>query len=77
MLRLQSVSALDLQAFLSVPEQLLQQAPELQLAVASFAETPKSLLEVLVNSTSSEVVEAASLHVNWAGEITIVNSANL
>ena len=70
MLRLQSVSALDLQAFLSVPEQLLQQAPELQLAVASFAETPKSLLEVLVNSTSSEVVEAASLHVNWAGEIT-------
>lgn len=70
MQRLQSVSASDLQAFLSAPEQLLQQALELQLAVASFANTPKSLLEALVNSTFEEVVEAACLHVNWAGEIT-------
>ncbi|GJD21881.1 hypothetical protein RIVM261_068370 [Rivularia sp. IAM M-261] len=77
MQRLQSVSASDLQAFLGAPEQLLQQPVELQLAVASFADTPKSLLEVLVNSASLEVAEAASLHVNWAGEITIVNSANL
>lgn len=65
-----SVSASDLQAFLGAPEQLIKQPVELQLAIASFADTPKSLLEVLVNSTFQEVTEAASLHVNWAGEIT-------
>ncbi|BAZ11925.1 leucine rich repeat variant [Calothrix sp. NIES-4071] len=70
MQRLQLVSASDLQAFLGAPEQLLQQPTQLQLAVASFVETPRSLLEVLVNSASEEVAEAASLHVNWAGEIT-------
>ena len=65
-----SISVSDLQAFLSAPEQLRKQPVELQLAVANFVDTPKSLLEVLVNSASLEVAEAASLHVNWAGEIT-------
>lgn len=65
-----SISALDLQTFLGAPEQLRKQPPELQLAVANFVDTPKSLLKVLVNSTSQQVAEAASLHVNWAGEIT-------
>ncbi|MBD2166961.1 hypothetical protein H6G04_21455 [Calothrix membranacea FACHB-236] len=67
---LQPVSVADLQAFLDTPEQLLQQSPQLQLAVASYIETPRSLLEVLVNSTDSQVSQAASLHVNYAGEIT-------
>ncbi|BAZ01968.1 leucine rich repeat variant [Tolypothrix tenuis PCC 7101] len=67
---LQPVSVADLQAFLDTPEQLLQQSPQLQLAVASYIETPRSLLEVLANSTDTQVSQAASLHVNYAGEIT-------
>ncbi|MEH1987063.1 MULTISPECIES: hypothetical protein [unclassified Nostoc] len=67
---LQPVSGSDLQRFLSAPEELLQQSVALQLAVANFHQTPRSLLEVLVNSTDEQVVEAASLHVNFAGEIT-------
>ncbi|MBD2206121.1 hypothetical protein H6G33_28350 [Calothrix sp. FACHB-1219] len=67
---LQLVSAADLQAFLDTPEQLLQQPTELQLAVANYIETPRSLLEILVNSTDKQVSQAASLHVNYAGEIT-------
>ncbi|MBD2206119.1 hypothetical protein H6G33_28340 [Calothrix sp. FACHB-1219] len=67
---LQPVSAADLQAFLDTPEQLLQQPTELQLAFANYIETPRSLLEVLVNSTDKQVSQAASLHVNYAGEIT-------
>ncbi len=67
---LQPVSVADLQAFLDTPEQLLQQSPQLQLAVASYIETPRSLLEVLVNSPDEQVAQAASLHVNWVGEIT-------
>ncbi|MDZ8135475.1 MAG: hypothetical protein RM049_09245 [Nostoc sp. DedQUE04] len=42
---LQPVSVSDLQAFLSAPELLLQQPVALQLAVASFHQTPRSLLE--------------------------------
>ncbi|QIR38607.1 hypothetical protein HCG51_19155 [Tolypothrix sp. PCC 7910] len=67
---LQPVSVADLQAFLDTPEQLLQQSPQLQLAVASYIETPRSLLEVLVNSPDEQVSQAARLHVSWAGEIT-------
>ncbi|WP_414512998.1 hypothetical protein [Nostoc sp. PCC 9305] len=67
---LQPVSGSDLQRFLSAPEELLQQSVELQLAVASFHQTPRSLLEILVNSPDAQVAEAASLHVNLAGEIT-------
>ncbi len=64
-----SVSASDLQAFLDTPEQLLHESVELQLAFASFLDTPRSLLSVLVNSPDEQVAEAASLHVNYAGEI--------
>ncbi|MDZ8030393.1 hypothetical protein [Nostoc sp. DedSLP04] len=67
---LQPVSGSDLQRFLSAPEELLQQSVALQLAVASFHQTPRSLLEILVNSPDEQVAEAASLHVNLAGEIT-------
>ena len=66
---LESVSA-SVQAFLSAPEQLLQQSMALQLAVASFPDTPRSLLEILVNSPEEQVAEAAQLHVNLAGEMT-------
>ncbi|MEH1999377.1 MAG: hypothetical protein V7L00_11620 [Nostoc sp.] len=67
---LQPVSGSDLQRFLSAPEQLLQESVALQLAIASFHQTPRSLLEILVNSADTQVAEAASLHVNLAGEIT-------
>ncbi len=67
---LQPVSGSDLQRFLSAPEQLLQESVALQLAVASFHQTPRSLLEILVNSADAQVAEAARLHVNLAGEIT-------
>ena len=67
---LQPVSESDLQRFLSAPEELLQQSVALQLAVASFHQTPRSLLEILVNSPDAQVAEAASLHVNLVGEIT-------
>ncbi|MEH2240878.1 hypothetical protein [Nostoc sp.] len=67
---LQPVSGSDLQAFLSAPERLLQQPVVLQLAIASFHQTPPSLLEILVNSPDEQVSQAASLHVNLAGEIT-------
>lgn len=64
-----SVSASDLQAFLDTPEQLLHESVELQLAFASFLDTPRSLLSVLVNSPHEQVAEAANLHVNYTGEI--------
>lgn len=67
---LQPVSGSDLQRFLSAPEELLQESVTLQLAIASFHQTPRSLLEILVNSPDEQVAEAASLHVNLAGEIT-------
>jgi Leucine rich repeat variant len=64
-----SVTASDLQAFLPAPKKLLQQSIEFQLAVASYPDTARGLLEILVNSPHKQVAEAASLHVNWAGEI--------
>ncbi|MEH1991268.1 variant leucine-rich repeat-containing protein [Nostoc sp.] len=67
---LQPVSGSDLQRFLSAPEELLQESVGLQLAVASFHQTPRSLLEILLKSPDEQVAEAASLHVNFAGEIT-------
>lgn len=39
------------------------------LAVAMNPNTPKSALEKLLLSRNTEVVEAAKLHVNWAGEM--------
>ncbi|MEM7712968.1 MAG: hypothetical protein AAF349_05230 [Cyanobacteria bacterium P01_A01_bin.68] len=64
------ISASDLQIFLETPEELLTKSEEIQIAIASFIETPLSLLEILVNSDCSTVVEVARLHVNFAGEIT-------
>jgi hypothetical protein len=66
---LQSISTSDLQAFLSAPEQLLQQSVALQLAVASYPDTPRSLLAILVNNPNFQVAEAAQMHVNFAGEL--------
>ncbi len=63
------LKASDLQVFLDPPEQLLQQSVKLQLAVASFVDTPRSLLDILVNSPDGVVAEAARLHVNYAGEV--------
>jgi len=60
----------DLQPFLNQPESLINQSLEFQLAVTNYLETPFQLLEILVNqSCYSQVVEAAKLHVNLAGEI--------
>ena len=64
---LQRVSTGDLQRFLDAPE-LLGESEEMQIAIASFPDTPRSLLQVLVNSDYSAVVEASRLHVNWVGE---------
>ena len=66
---LHRISASDLQIFLESPEELLREAEEMQIAVASFADTPRNLLEILVNSDYSAVVEVARLHVNLAGTL--------
>ncbi|MEM6403818.1 MAG: hypothetical protein AAF757_26950, partial [Cyanobacteria bacterium P01_D01_bin.116] len=65
---LHRVSTEDLQRFLDAPEELLRETRRIQIFVASFPETPRNLLEVLVNSHYSEVVEVARLHVNWVNE---------
>ncbi len=65
---LHRVSAGDLQRFLDAPE-LLGESEEMQIAIATLRETPRSLLEVLTNSDYSEVAEAARLHINWVGEV--------
>ncbi len=60
----------DLQAFLDRPESLINQSLEFQLAVANYLQTPCQLLKVLVNNSGyPQVVEAAKLHVNLAGEV--------
>ncbi len=60
----------DLQPFLNQPETLINQSLEFQLAVANYLQTPRQLLEVLVNNSRyPQVVEAAKLHINLAGEI--------
>ena len=60
----------DIQAFIDNPEQIANQTVQFQLAVANYSQTPRRLLEVLVNSPDPQVAEAARLHVNWAGELT-------
>ena len=66
-MQLLQISASDLQRFLEAPQELLKESEEIQIAIASFPDTPRSLLEILVNSDYSAVVEAARLHVNFAG----------
>jgi hypothetical protein len=46
-----------------------QPTPEIQLAVAMNAQTPKPILEKFVDSQWSKIAEAARLHVNLAGEM--------
>ncbi|GGA06766.1 hypothetical protein [Okeania sp. KiyG1] len=64
------LNSYDLQPFLANPVLLTEQTRELQLAIANYPDTPRNLLEILVNSFDPLVAEAASHHVNWAGEIT-------
>ena len=66
---LHRISASDLQIFLESPEELLRESEEMQMAIASFPDTSRSLLEILINSEYSAVVEAARLHVNLAGTL--------
>ena len=59
----------------NVPSYILEQAADkadvgVQLALANNIQTNKSILNRLTQSPHSEVVEAASLHVNLAGELT-------
>ncbi|NER07056.1 MAG: hypothetical protein F6K17_32965, partial [Okeania sp. SIO3C4] len=64
------LNSYDLEPFLANPSQLTEETRELQLAIANYPDTPTNLLEILVNSSDPLVAEAASHHVNWAGEIT-------
>lgn len=66
---MQSLNFADIQPFLDNPEQLINQPISFQISVANYLLTPRNLLEVLVNSSNSQVAEAAILHVNWGGEI--------
>ena len=60
----------DLQPFIDRPENLINQSLEFQLAVANYPQTPRQLLQVLVNNSPyPQVVESAKLHVNLAGEV--------
>jgi hypothetical protein len=61
----------DLQPFLDRPEQLANQPIPFQIAVANYPQTPRHLLEVLANSTNPQIAQAASLHVNLVGEISL------
>ncbi|MDY6902918.1 MAG: hypothetical protein SWZ49_33325 [Cyanobacteriota bacterium] len=65
---LHRVTKSDLQRFLDAPEELLGESRGIQIAIASFSKTPRSLLEVLVNSDYSSVVEVARLHINLVDE---------
>ncbi|MEG3895206.1 MULTISPECIES: hypothetical protein [unclassified Microcoleus] len=67
---MQSLNLADIQPFLDNPEQLANQSISFQISVTNYLPTPRNLLEVLVNSSNSQVAEAARLHVNWGGEIT-------
>lgn len=61
----------DLQPFLDRPEQLANQPIPFQIAVANYPQTPRHLLEVLANSTNPQIAQAASLHINLVGEISL------
>ncbi|NEP79477.1 MAG: hypothetical protein F6K39_15655 [Okeania sp. SIO3B3] len=64
------LNSYDLEPFLANPVLVTEQTRELQLAIANYPATPTNLLEILVNSSDPLVAEAASHHINWAGEIT-------
>jgi hypothetical protein len=48
-----------------------QPKPEIQLAVAMNAQTPKPILETFVDSQWSKIAEAVRLHVNLSGEMPL------
>lgn len=48
-----SIKTSDLERFLENPEDWSQESLELQIAIATFPETPPHLLEILVNSSKS------------------------
>ncbi|GJD22520.1 hypothetical protein RIVM261_074760 [Rivularia sp. IAM M-261] len=64
----QALTLSELQQFIEHPQQLLNQPVDYQLVVANYSEAPRQLLEVLANSPYPEVAQAASMHVNLAGE---------
>ena len=64
------LSAKVLKSFSDTPEAILTEDISLQIAVASHADTPRSLLEALANSDRPEIAEAAQMHVNYGGELT-------
>ncbi|RUS95565.1 hypothetical protein DSM106972_090410 [Dulcicalothrix desertica PCC 7102] len=64
----QAFTPSELQQFIEQPQQLLNQPVDYQLTVANYSEAPRQLLEVLANSAHPEVAQAASMHVNLAGE---------
>ncbi|MEO1431018.1 MAG: hypothetical protein AAFV71_18530 [Cyanobacteria bacterium J06633_8] len=69
MYRKELLQAGDLQPFLNHPKTLINENLEFQLTVANHLQTPRELLEVLVdNSPHHQVVEASKLHVNLVGE---------
>jgi len=63
--RLIPVDINTLQTFSANPLSINTQDISWQIAIASYPETPRSLLEVLANSSEPEVAEAAQLHVNY------------
>ena len=70
---MEKLIALDvntLQSLSDRPEAITAEDISLQIAVASHADTPRNLLEVLANSDTPEVAEAARMHVNYGGELT-------
>ena len=64
----QAFTPSELQQFLEQPQQLLNHPVEYQLTVANYNSAPRQLLEVLANSAYPKVAQAASMHVNLAGE---------
>ena len=58
---LEPLTASNLQPFIDNPEQLVSQNEGFQIAIANYPETPRRLLEVLVNSPNAQIAEAAQL----------------
>lgn len=50
-----SINTSDLDRFLERPERLLKKSLELQIAIATFPEMPRHLLEILVDSSKSNL----------------------
>ena len=64
------LDANTLQPFIDRPKSIITQEIPLQIAIASYSDTPRNLLEILANSDIPEVAEAAQLHINYAGELS-------